>query len=83
MSNPAHEPASRSTVRSYLAAAYHADDEQLDLAMAEDATREDLDDAVPFGSHAYFVGDKIAARHGWAERDDYDIDEEDEEDDDD
>lgn len=82
MTNPAHQTATRDTVRAYLLAAYQVNESTVDEAMRTVEAIADLEKAgPPFNSHAYYPGDKIAARHSWAENPDYDIDEEDEDDD--
>lgn len=80
--NPAHCTCTPDTVRQYLLAAYDVDEVTVRAALANPESKDTVRDAVKFGSHAYYAGDKIATAHGWNERADYDIDEEDDDDDD-
>jgi hypothetical protein len=80
MSNPAHRPASRVTIRDYLTQAYVVEPSAVNAAM--EAHPDDVEDAIRFGSHAYYAGDKIASAEGWNENPDYDMDDADDWDDD-
>jgi hypothetical protein len=77
MSNPAHQPASRMTIRDYLTAAYVVEPGEVNAGIERHP--DIVEDAIRFGSHAYFAGDQIADAEGWPTNADFDIDEDEDE----
>lgn len=80
MTNSGNQPASRATVASYLLDAYDVAPEAVARAVETESGKADLDDAIRFGSYAFYVSEKIAAREGWPVNPDYDPDDDDDDD---
>ena len=80
MANPAHQPASKGSVRSYLLAAYEVTPDEVETAIVKPAHAGRISNDYMMRSHAYFPGDAIAQAEGWTANDQYDIDEDDDED---